>query len=223
MRLVFVGASEHTVRTARILLERGHDVVIVEADRGVIDGLSDKLDCGFLHGDGSSPAILREADPKHTDVLFCLTNNDKDNIIASLVGRSLGFPRVVTSIADPQFDTICVELGLEDTIIPSLTIGRYLADMASGTNILELSTAIKGDARVFAFVLEDKTVGTVADLDLPADARAICYYRKEEFVLAEPAGELRSGDEVIVLTHSRNLPALRERWAPMHADEHDST
>jgi trk/ktr system potassium uptake protein len=223
MRLVFVGASEHTVRTARILLDRGHDVVIIEADRAVIDALTGKLDCGFLHGDGSKPAILREADPKHTDVLFCLTNNDKDNIIASLVGRSLGFQRVVTSIEDPEFDTICVELGLENTIIPSLTIGRYLADMAGGTNILELSTAIKGDARVFAFVLEDEQVATIADLDLPADAKAICFYRKEEFVLAEPDSALRPGDEVIILTHSRSLPALRDRWAPVHADEHGAT
>ena len=33
------------------------------------------LEGGFLHGDGTRPAVLRELDPKGTDVLLCLRNN----------------------------------------------------------------------------------------------------------------------------------------------------
>ncbi|MEJ2690601.1 MAG: NAD-binding protein, partial [Deltaproteobacteria bacterium] len=44
-----------------------------------------------MQGDGSHPNILREVNPEQTDFLFCLTNNDQDNLIASLGGRSLGF------------------------------------------------------------------------------------------------------------------------------------
>ena len=74
--------------------------------------LSQELDCGFICGDGSRPAILREADPQHTTVLYCLTGDDKSNMIASLVGRSLGFGRIVTKIDDPELEHICLELGL---------------------------------------------------------------------------------------------------------------
>jgi trk system potassium uptake protein TrkA len=56
------------------------------------------MDCSFLQGDGSQPDILREVNPEQTDFLFCLTDSDQANVIASLVGRSLGFNRVVTSI-----------------------------------------------------------------------------------------------------------------------------
>ena len=93
MRVVFIGAGVLSVATARYLLKRGNEVVIIERDKSRIDELSQELDCGFLHGDGSKPALLREADPDHTHTLFCLTNSDQANIIASLVGRSLGFER----------------------------------------------------------------------------------------------------------------------------------
>jgi trk system potassium uptake protein TrkA len=103
-------------------------VVIIEQDKERIDALTEEIDCGFLHGDGSKPAILREADPEGTQVLFALTGNDQANILASLVGRSLGFKRVVTKIEDPELEHICKELGLEDVIVPSRTIGRFLAE-----------------------------------------------------------------------------------------------
>ena len=65
-------------------------------------------------------------------MLFCLTGSDQANIISSLVGRSLGFGRVVTKINDPEFEHICIELGLEDMIIPARTVGRHLAEMFEG-------------------------------------------------------------------------------------------
>ena len=145
MRMVFVGASPLAEDTARLLVERGNEVVMIDADRSKIDDLAEELDCSFLHGDGSRPHILREVDPQHTDLLFCLTDSDQNNIIAALVGRNLGFTRVVTQIHGSDYEAICLELGLENTIIPSRTIARYLADMAAGVDILELSTVIKGE------------------------------------------------------------------------------
>ncbi len=214
MRAVFVGTSELTLHTSRLLVDGGHEVVIIESDRERIDEVTKLIDCGILHGDGSKPAILREANPTQTDILFCLTNNDRTNIIASLVGRSLGFRRVITAIEDPEFETICIELGLEDVIIPMQTIGRYLADVTRGIDIIELSTVIKGAARFFAFVLDDDSVHRVAELELPSDAQAICLYREDEFMLLSDTTRLHKGDEIIVLTHSRNLRELHERWHP---------
>ncbi|HAF56227.1 MAG TPA: potassium transporter, partial [Thauera sp.] len=55
MRAVFVGAGALSVTTARRLLERGHEVVVIDRDKARIEALSAELDCGFLHGDGSTP------------------------------------------------------------------------------------------------------------------------------------------------------------------------
>jgi trk system potassium uptake protein TrkA len=130
MRVVLLGATGLAVRTARLLIEKGHDVVIVERDAERIAELSKGLDCGFLHGDGSRPEVLKEADPGNTDILYCVTNHDQTNIIASLIGKTLGVPRVVTMIEDAGFLPICEELGLSDTIIPVRTISEQLAGLA---------------------------------------------------------------------------------------------
>lgn len=212
MRVVFVGAGDLTVETATLLIKRGHEVVIIEEDREKIDALDERLDCSFLHGDGSKPHILKDADPEHTDYLFCLTQNDQHNIIAALVGRSLGFDHVVVQIHDADFLHICNELNLEHTITPSKTIGRYLADMVAGIDILELSSLIKGEARCMMFEVDEQTKGKLKEIELPDEARIICFYRDEQFMLPDPEIRLQKGDEVIVLTHSKHLSELTERF-----------
>jgi len=213
MRFVFIGSGTLALLTGRMLVERGHEVVIIERDRAVIDTLQEELDVGFLHGDGTRPAILREAAPEATDLLFCLTRDDQANIIASLVARSLGFTRVVTKIEDPELEHICGELGLADALIPMHMVGRYLADMAEGQNIIEISDILRGEARIYSFKVGAEQAGPLADLGLPSAARAICVYRNgQDFLFPEPDTRLRPDDEVVVLTRAAALRALRERF-----------
>jgi len=214
MRIIFSGANSLTVMTAKTLIKQGHEVIIIEGDKGKIDQISDELDCSFLHGDSAKPAILSQVDPKNSDILFCLTNSDQINIITSLLGRSMGFKRVITSITDTDLVQLCRELGLEDTIIPVWALSRYLDNMVRGLDTINLSTLLKEDARFFTFTAGDDDAVSVSELGLPKDAKVIYYYRDNKFNFADDDTKLCKGDEVVILTHSKNLPDFNERWYP---------
>jgi trk system potassium uptake protein TrkA len=84
--------------------------------------------------------------------------------------------------------------------------------MVQGQDLFELSAMVKDEARVFSFVARADDAVAIEALDLPNESRVICLYREEKFRLPEPDTRLHVGDEVIVLTHSRNLPRLQQRW-----------
>ena len=212
MRAVFVGASATTLATVEILLRRGHEVVLIEKDKERAEAVARETDCGCLHGDGSKPAVLRDADPGHTDLLFCLTNDDQANILASLVGRTLGFKRVVCKIQDSELIHLCVELGLDDVIVPAQTIGRRLAQMLEGRDPWEISAKIRGDARLFSFIARDEDAGRIEDLDLPRDTRVVCFYRDDAFRVPGDESKIEVGDEVVLVTSGANLERLADHW-----------
>jgi trk system potassium uptake protein TrkA len=214
MRIIFSGASPTAIVAARELIKQGHDIVVIEIDREKIDALADDLDCSFLHGNAGKPAILTQVDPKQCDLLFCLTDSDQANIITSLLGRSMGFDRVITGIEDEDLVSLCEELGLQDTIIPTRTISRHLSNIVNGLDNIELSTLLRGNARFFSFTAGKGEEGGIDELDLPAKARVVYYYRDDEFRFADPDSQIQKGDEIVILTHSEHLSELSERWDP---------
>jgi trk system potassium uptake protein TrkA len=212
MKIVIVGAASIAVATADTLISRKHDVIIIEADKERIDALKDSLDCGFINGDGTKPAILRETKPTKEDLLLCLTKNDQANILASLVGRSLGFERIVTKIEDPELEHICRELGLSDIIIPDRNTAQTLVDMVTGEVAEDFATFFKGNVRLFSFVRGEDDPTSVEGLSLPEHTRPIMIYRDDEVILPDPDTALEKGDEVVLITMADRLDSLKERW-----------
>lgn len=121
--------------------------------------------------------------------------------------------RVITRIENSEYEHICIELGLEDTIVPARTIGGYLADMFEGHDPLVLSTMIRDEARAFSFVAPKQDAGPIGDLGLPQDSRVVCIYRDDKFILPDDDTSLKIGDEVVLITHRRNVEKLTSRWA----------
>ena len=46
MRTVFLGAGKVSVETAKALIKKGHEVIIIENDKARIDALSEEIDGG---------------------------------------------------------------------------------------------------------------------------------------------------------------------------------
>lgn len=218
MRVAFVGACPMAIGAAKMLIRAGHEVILVDVDAEKIKAIGEELDCGLIAGDGSKPAVLRDLSPTSTELLVCVTDNDETNILATLVGRSLGFRRIVTKIEEPEFEHVCVELGLEDIIIPSHDAAQRLADLAGGSLPEEVSRYFKGGARLFSFVADEGEAGQVADLVLPKRSRVLCLYRNGVLIDADADATIKLGDEVVLFTHEKNLPQLKERWVKPRAN-----
>ena len=222
MRVVFVGASPLAVTTAKRMVAVGHEAVIIDKNRDKLDRLRDEIDCGFLNADGSRPAVLREAGSTQTDMLFCLSDDDQDNIIASLVGRALGYRRVVTMIEEPDYEPICHELGLDDPIVPSERIADNLMDLLEGRETAGLNTVLRGGLRFFAFVVDEHSAGDIADLELGDQARIIAVTRGEKSRVPGDGMRLDAGDEVALVAHEEAMDRLRARFHEERAGDEDA-
>jgi len=211
MRIVFLGAGSTTVATALLLINHHHEVIIVEKCEARIRELSEHLDCGFLHGDGTRPDVLKQTNPETIDIMLCLAGMDQENILASLVGRTLKIPRIITKLEDPEFEAVAEALGLETVVVPLRTVSRHLADLVEGRDSLELSALIKDDVRLFGFVVQAPQQGSIDKLNLPEDARITWLYRNGQIMFAEPTLNLQEGDEVVVLARSEIAATLHGR------------
>ena len=225
MRIVFIGASTLTEATARMMLAQGHEAVIVAPEEDKLDAYRESLDCGLVKGDGTRPAVLREVSPKHTDFLLCLGESDQANIIASLVGRALGFERIVTKIDDPDFEKVCIELDLQDTIMPQQEVGEALLDLIRGRQRAALSAVIRGQVRFHAFEVSKELAGkTAGDIDFGKHTHPVAVNRveKDESKVVDDDTKLHEGDELVVVTQQSELDRLHQTFGPKPEENGDA-
>jgi trk system potassium uptake protein TrkA len=126
MRVVLIGASGLAMATVGEMLEAGHEVVVVDKDKEVIEELDEQFDCSFYCGDGAKPSVLEDVGPGNTDLLLCLSDDDTSNVLAAVVAKSMDFSRVVLRLEDTDLLSICDQLGLENVIVPDRRVAREL-------------------------------------------------------------------------------------------------
>jgi trk system potassium uptake protein TrkA len=76
--------------------------------------------------------------------------------------------------------------------------------------LLALSALIKDEARVFSFVVEAENEAEMSSFDLPDECQVICLYRNGKFIIPNANFSFKAEDEVVILTHSRNLSYLNK-------------
>lgn len=219
MRTVIVGASRFGTATARELTDDGHEVVIVDTDEAKLEQLADQLDCGFIHGDGTLPSVLRDAFGDHADSLVLLTNEDDVNILAALVGRSIGFERVIPQIVRAELLSVCDELELNDVITPHSTVARSIVQALKDKSDTSVDLRLHKGIRVVGYAITAAHDGQrVGELDLPAASRVIARAHGEEESLVDDDTELAEGDHLIVAVATEAVDELEKALTP-DADE----
>lgn len=129
MRIVISGLTAMSLEAARAFAKRGDDVILIDPDRETFEEVADDLDVAFIKGDGARPDVLAQANPGKVDVMYCLCQGDKDNIIAALVGKAAGISRVIPKIEDRTYHPICDEIGLTERVDPAHAIAKALVHM----------------------------------------------------------------------------------------------
>ncbi|MFC2075021.1 Trk system potassium transporter TrkA [Bdellovibrionota bacterium] len=104
MDVVIIGAGSVGSNIANKLVKEEYDVTIVDRDQDKVATLKDTLDAQVVLGDGSSPRVLRDVGVSRASLFVAVTDDDRTNMIATLVGRSMNDKLVkIARIRDPEF------------------------------------------------------------------------------------------------------------------------
>jgi trk system potassium uptake protein len=93
--IIIVGAGEVGAYLARILIDEGHDVALIESNDKLASALDNELDALVVRGSGVSHANLERAGVHRADLLLAVTQVDEVNLITCMTAARLA-PNVRT-------------------------------------------------------------------------------------------------------------------------------
>lgn len=213
MRVIILGASRFGAAIADRLIGAGHEVVIIDKDRSRLEKLSERLDCGMVEGDGTLPSVLRDAFSDERDIFIAVTNASDDNILASIVARSVGFGRVIPQITSAEFMDVCEELDLVDAINPHATVAESVCVGLEGRTEVDADATLHHELALKRVTVPAAMGGQTLDaIEVPGSARAIAIIRDGSETLAQPDAALKTGDSILFVLERDEIGALDEAF-----------
>lgn len=77
MKVIVIGGGKVGFYLAKNLLNRRHDVTLIEKSKEVCNKISNKLDIDIIYGDGTDIEVLKDADIDIADVVVAATGKMK--------------------------------------------------------------------------------------------------------------------------------------------------
>ncbi len=102
----------------------------------------------ILNGDAMNAEIQEEAGVQNAELVLCLTNDDKTNILAGVLAKKLGAKNTISLINEVSMQDLQSELGIDMVIDPrATTVSSILRHVRRG-RILDVYTLMDGSAEV---------------------------------------------------------------------------
>jgi len=163
-----------------------------------------------LHGDGTDLEFLESENVGQSDVLVSVIDNDERNLLASLLGRQLGVPKVITRVGRLSNLRLFERVGIDVAISArGAAVASILHQITGGTTSL-LAVIEHGEARVFELTV----AATFVPRQLKAmggsqDAIVAAILRDGAAVVPRGDDEIGPGDRIVVFCTEEAVARVR--------------
>jgi trk system potassium uptake protein TrkA len=214
MKFVIIGYGRVGIRTARILREEGHEVIVVdESPEKVRRAESDGFET--IEGDGSEESTLEQADLETVDAVGGLTGDLNANFAACMIGKHHGCRTVLRIDEDYRNDIYRKYADDVDEVIYPERHGAAGAKTALLGGDFNVVSDLTEKLQLSVFRVGERAAGKqIHDVDLPERARIYAHGRENEsLTIPLPGTTLNEGDQVAVIVETDSIETVKTALA----------
>ena len=217
MKIVVIGDGKVGFTLSQALSREGHDLVVVDTQKGALATAADRLDVMVVEGNGASAAVQREAGVDESDLMIAATSADETNLLCCMVARKLGCKHTIARIRNPEYTEaqylLREELGLSMAVNPEKVAAREIFGLLQFPSFIHRDAFAKGRAEIVAIpVAPGSRLDGVALTDLYRTLRVrvlVCAVeRGDEVLIPDGRFVLRGGDHIYVTAPACDLLTL---------------
>ena len=218
--VMILGASRMAYYLARMLLNSGSSVTIIEKDHVRCQEISELLPSAtVICGDGGQQELLLEEGIASVDAFVSLTGMDEENILISYFASSQGVPKVIAKVNRDGMGFIAEKLGLDCTIssrgVASNMLTRYARALENslGSNVETLYRLMDGKAEALEFRVQGDFVSLnvpIQEMQLKSGILIAGILRARKTIIPTGSDVILPDDRVIVLAAGMQLNDLAD-------------
>ena len=203
MYVIVVGAGKVGWNIARELLEKGHEVTLIENDRERYQTVEQELEHNIQYGDASELWVLERAGVQRADMVIAVTGDDEDNMLICQVAKEKYLvDRIIARVNNPRNREHFELLGIRPVVSATDLIIRLIEHEVPEYGLVHLLDLPEQHLEIIEMLLPEGSPATgqrVGDLTLPDGTLLISVLRGSEGLIPNADTVLEPGDEILAV------------------------
>jgi len=190
---------------------------IIEKDKKRAEFIANELNNTIvINGNGLDEDILAEVNLEDVETVIALTNDDEDNLMASvLVEKFSKEKRTMALINKPNYSLLQSSLKIDDLIDPRMTTVSSILKHVHKGSIENAYSILNGEYEVIeAEIIETSELVNkeLKNSNLPDEIRVGAVLRKNEIIIPRSNFVFQKKDIVVFLTKRDQLPLVENMF-----------
>jgi trk system potassium uptake protein TrkA len=201
--VIIAGAGKVGWNLARELIDKGHEVTLVENDRRRYLTVEEELEHAVEYGDATELWVLERAGIQRSDLVIAVTGDDEDNIlICQVANEKYRCERIVARVNNPRNLQHFKLLGIQPAISATDLILRLIEHEVPQYGLVHLLDLAEDRLEIIELQVADGSPAAgrrVGEVALPEGSLIISILRDGGGFVPKPDTTIQAGDEVLVV------------------------
>jgi trk system potassium uptake protein TrkA len=222
MYVIIAGAGKVGWNLGRELIEKGHEVTLIENDRNRYQTVEQELEHNVQYGDSSELWVLERAGISRADLVIAVTGDDEDNILICQVAKDKYLvERIIARVNNPRNREYFELLGIKPQVSATDLILRLIEHEVPEYGLVHLLNLPEERLEIIELLLGDGSPVAgqrVGDLEMPEGSLLISVLREGSGFVPSPDTVLESGDEILAVLDPGLEEELKAYFGPDGSD-----
>jgi trk system potassium uptake protein len=221
--IIVCGAGKVGWNLARELIDKDHELTLIEGDRRRYLVVEQELEHAVQYGDATELWVLERAGIPRADLVIAVTGDDEDNMLICQVAKEkYQVERIVARVNNPRNVDHFKLLGIHPVVSATDLILRLIEHEVPQYGLVHLLDLAEERLEIIELIVADDapTAGQrIGDVPLPDGSLIISILRGGEGFVPKADTVIEPGDEVLVVLD----PGLEEEITRQFASQGAAT
>lgn len=212
--ILLIGGRSKARSMAISLLDRGYKVTVINSTYSDCLKLAEIKGLKVIHGDGTKPYILDEAEASKCDIAIALASKDADNLIAcQLCKQQFNVPKTVSLVGDPNKTDFFYQMGVDSVVCAVSLVTGIIQQKAFVDEITNIISVGKGRVQIVEVNIPATSpiVGKkLWEITLPKEVIIGCVLRADNTLIPRGDTRILAADTLVVIAgNGQELNAVK--------------
>lgn len=211
-RAMIMGAGRTGRFLAPLLEKQGVFVKVIEKDKDRCQQIAEQLQDGIvLCGDATDIDLLVNEGISEADVVICLTDDDKMNLLFALMSKHLGAQKTIVRVARNEYVGLMEKVGVDIVLSSRLLSAAEVLRFVRRGGLVSVSLLEGAKAEALELHVPEKCAiagKTLLAAALPRECLVCTLVRDNEAYVPNGNSVLKGGDRVIIFAQSEVVSAV---------------